>query len=386
MDKVKYSSNSATAQNGQYPITIQGLEFIQHQIMSLQSLAFVAGDYYIIREPVYPENGVVVFNGEILPLAGPVIDKGFISVSSRSETIHTDSGDYTNVREVRVAAYTVQPSGKEFRERRLFQDWRTNAELWQKLEQLLRTGQGIPVEVGAFNRAALDTRFTTARLICTGGSYIHGHNTYAVDVYELKSGAYQEMIGPDFRRWGRYYHPETKTWDEFQPLSEQYAIEAKVTSAGVFFRHGFLPPYVHIVLLRKKTRSRKSGKARPIRPAKNAWYNSFKMEFSKGKPDKWYSPTCLSSDFKFDQWIGQEFETVIRGLLLIQKTENGVRTWRIAGVHRNWKKRPFGYAKIALGIVPEIHRNTTPIAMARLRFRVSHGGKNGYPVVSFTVD
>lgn len=388
MDKVKYSSNATTAQNGQYPVTIQGLEFIQRQIMALQSLSFIAGDYYVIREPTASTNGVVVFNGEVLPLSGPQRPDGFICVTTTTETIHTNSGNYTDVREIRVAGYTVQKVGNEGRERRHFKEWRTNAELWAQLSELLRTGQGIPVVQGVFTRAELDARITTARLICLSGSAaVNDYDVYAVDVYQLDGdAAYQELVGPDFRRWGRYYTPATKTWGAFQPLSEQFTIEVKVTSTGVFFRHGFLPPYTNLVLLRKKTRSRKAGLNRPARPAKNAWYNSYKMEFSKGEPGKWYSPTCLAADVRFSHYIGWQFAPILRELLLIRENVNGYTTWRIAGVHRNWHKRPFGYAKIALGIVAGMHPNQPPLAMARLRFRVSQRNKYGYPVSSFTVD
>lgn len=394
MDKVKYLSNQTTAQNGQYPVTIQGLEFIQRQIMTLHSMVFVGGDYYIIKESTATEPGVVVFNGEIMPLSGVPIPTGFINVVTTKETIHTNAGNYTDVREVRMAAYNVQKQGEEFRERKLIKEWRTNTVLWEKLSELMRTGQGIPIESGIFNRIQLDKRTTTARLICLqGSSLINNYQTYAVDVYTLGGGAaYQELLGPDFRRWGRYYDPGTKVWGEFQPISEQFAIEAKVTSTGVFFRHGFLPPYVNLIALRKKTRSRKTGKVkdaggviiknRPNRPLKNAWYNSWKMIFSQGKPNTWYAPKCLDADWKFRAYLGYEFGVVLRALLF-KSTAKG---WQIAGVHRNWTKRPYGYTKIALGIVTGESHAVPVLTMARLKFRVSPNPPYTSPNVRFTTD
>lgn len=394
MDNVHYLSNQTTAQNGQYPVTIQGLEFIQRQIMTLHNMVLVGGEYFIIKEPTPTEGGIVVFNGEIMPLTGTPIPTGFINVTTTKETIHTSSGDYTDVREVRIASYNIQKQGMEFRQRILFKDWKTNTELWEKLSELIRKGTGIPVETGIFSRAALDARLTTARLVCLlGSARVNNYETYAVDVYVLNGGgAYQELVGPDFRRWGRFYHPETKIWDEFQPISDQFTIEAKVTTAGVFFRHGFLPPYVSLIALRKKTRSSKTGnvkdakgaviKKRPRRPLKNAWYNSWKMVFSKGKPNTWYAPKCLATDKKFVQYKGQEFGSIMRSLLF-RSSSTG---WRIAGVHRNWNKRPYGYAKIGLGIVASSTHDAPVLSKARLKFRVVRNAKYSNPIIRFTTD
>lgn len=373
-----------TTLNGQYPVTIQGLEFIQRQIMILHNIVPLGGDFYIVKESTDTEPGVVVFNGEIMPLTGAPRLNGFINVVTTKETINTNTGVYTDVREVRTALYNAQKQGDEFRERRLFKEWRSNVQLWETLAELMRTRQGIPVESGSFTRAQLDARTTTARLVCLkGSSPINNYTTFAVDVYTLDGGAaYQELLGPDFRRWGRYYHPNTSIWDEFQPISDQFGIEVKASSKGVFFRHSFLPPYVNLVALRKKTRSRKAGKGRSDRPLKNAWYNSWKMTFSKGTPNVWYAPICIGADAKFTQHIGGQYDAVMRTLLFVPSPSN----WRIAGVHRNWRKRPYGYAKIGLGIVTGRTHNVPTLSMARLKFRIVRDNIRATPIIRFTTD
>lgn len=71
-----------TALNGQYPVTIQGLEFIQRQIMILHNIVPLGGDFYIVKESTDTEPGVAVFNGEIMPLMGAPLLNGFIDRKS----------------------------------------------------------------------------------------------------------------------------------------------------------------------------------------------------------------------------------------------------------------------------------------------------------------
>jgi len=104
MNYVNYSTTTQAAQSGKFPVTIQGLEFTQSQILEIQKIALLGGKCYIIVEPNGSINGVIVWDGEILPLQG--IKAANIRIVTTTENISTDSGLYEEARKIRFCEYT----------------------------------------------------------------------------------------------------------------------------------------------------------------------------------------------------------------------------------------------------------------------------------------
>lgn len=137
MDKGNYSSNPTTAQNGKYPVTIEGLDFIQSQIFQLQNLSFCGGENYIIREPTTEpaRSGLLVWDGEILPLTGAPAN--YVQITSVKVSINTDNGVYADAREIRTAKYIAKPDDTPetdvLKKRTSFDLLETNVELSNKV-------------------------------------------------------------------------------------------------------------------------------------------------------------------------------------------------------------------------------------------------------------
>jgi len=373
MDKVSYLSNSTTAQNGVYPVTIQGLDFIQSQILTLQNLAFNGGDNYVIKEPTADpvQNGIMVWAGEVLPLSGAAAN--YVQIVSAKKSITTDNGVYTDARETRIAQYITKPLNTPetdtLKLRSRFAAIMTNAAIWAQVEALMNAAKVETVVVlrGVYPLAALDKVITPARVLCyTGSANIGGYNAYTVDAFNCNGVIYQELKTADLRRFGRYF--TAGKWSDFVPLDDQCHIEAKVIRGTLYLRHGFLPPYARIIVLRKKRRDKHAGKGRNYRSVKCAWYHGWKMELAKGQPNTWYVPKCIAADKPFRQHIGKEFAPLMTELLFRTRKSGG---WYISGVQKEWKSGPQrAYAKIGLGIITSAAHNVANCDLLEVKFRV----------------
>ena len=90
-----------------YPLSTQTLAFIQSQIEQLQSLAQIGGKRYVLKEPANGALGIVVIDGEVLPLAAtPTSGKGIKVVEERQD-ITADGTTYVEARILRSAKYVA---------------------------------------------------------------------------------------------------------------------------------------------------------------------------------------------------------------------------------------------------------------------------------------
>ena len=97
--------------NGCYPMSAQGFEFIQEQVLLLQkAIAAIAGHrLVIIKKPTDSASGLVMIDGEILPLMPCNLSTngtGVIIVVTQSIDIVADGVTYTNARVVKYAEYS----------------------------------------------------------------------------------------------------------------------------------------------------------------------------------------------------------------------------------------------------------------------------------------
>lgn len=96
-------------ENGQnrFPLSTDTLDFMQNQTLLLQGLAKALGDNYIITQPTSLIDGLVVINGEILPLKyGSGTGSSYIYVSESKANITANGLTFTEARTTRFAQYT----------------------------------------------------------------------------------------------------------------------------------------------------------------------------------------------------------------------------------------------------------------------------------------
>ena len=104
--------------NQKFPLSTQALAFMQEQIKLAYGLTDLAGQNIIVREPTASVPGLVIYDGELLPLTGTrPVRLGYIVISESTETISVEGRYEGNVRTTRVALYaaTVRAGGSQQR-------------------------------------------------------------------------------------------------------------------------------------------------------------------------------------------------------------------------------------------------------------------------------
>lgn len=95
-----------------FPLSTESLNFIQEQIKLVYGLTDLAGANVIIKDSTSTKDGLVIFDGELLPLKGP--HNTYISLVQSKETLSI--GDFSeNVRTLRVAVYGNRPDSSAIR-------------------------------------------------------------------------------------------------------------------------------------------------------------------------------------------------------------------------------------------------------------------------------
>jgi len=301
---------------------------------------------------------------------------------TQTESVTTDSGVYTDIREVRTAQWVVNNDTELDTDtiipRNKIGELKSNSFLWSKILEITDSMYAsLPIIVGTITMEQLDSHKSVMRLIGLHGSeVVFGHNSYCVDVLptlDTDGGKVTQILtSDDARRYSRTYDPALDKWTDFVPLDGQMTIEAKVIKGVLFVRHGYLPDNANIIILRKKRRNSNAGANRPQRSVKCAWYHSWKMVITKGTPNKWYVPFVKSTDKKFTAQVGQPVQSALQNLLYIWYDNNGVSRWRIAGVNKKWSTAKRGYAKLAIAVVQSDKHNITIDNMVGLKFRVAN--------------
>lgn len=99
MDRANYKNGM-----GRYPLSTEGLEFIQQQIALVYSVAELHGRNYILQDATAATNGVIVVDGELMPLVGS--PQAYIEVVETGETLEADGLTYERARVSRRAVYS----------------------------------------------------------------------------------------------------------------------------------------------------------------------------------------------------------------------------------------------------------------------------------------
>ena len=402
MNKAQYTSTSvADGGNGMYPLSIQTLSFIQSQIELLQALAAIGGKRYILKEPANGSIGIVVIDGEVLPLAAsPTTGKG-IKVTEERQDIVADGTTYVEARIVRSAKYvaTYTPNTPDLYAASEFNNFATNQALFSTMQNLKLVADNLNarlyVATGVYSRAQLDVQLTNIRLHCKAGSaVINGAAEYTINVYRNGNTCTQEQILPNMQRYKREYDFAKKAWGEFTAVTENLHIEVKIKDrTTVYVRHGVIPEGVELVLLRKKRRSkhRRTGGSNTTnelykgkkmkRQPKNQYVHFKGIVLSTGEPNKWYVPKCVAvADEKRDgSLIGKEMPTLCQSLIYYDKTssvgepiytvQHSRKKCSLRGEAENTQAEV--YAKIGLQFaVSDTRRKSSGGEMVKMKYRL----------------
>ena len=140
MDRANYTENG----KGRYPLSTEGLDFIQRQIELIYSVAELHGRNYILKESTDYTEGVIVVDGELMPLEGG--RQPYIDVVETSETLEADGLTYDGARVIRRAVY----SGVQTKNARLSSEFEQMTTIEEMTPHLMPKG-AIVMWSGAIN-------------------------------------------------------------------------------------------------------------------------------------------------------------------------------------------------------------------------------------------
>lgn len=90
--------------NQKFPLSTEALNFMQEQIKLAYGLTDLAGENIIVRQSSATETGLVIFDGELLPLTGN--PSKLITIAESTEQMSVEGRFVGNVRTTRKAIYT----------------------------------------------------------------------------------------------------------------------------------------------------------------------------------------------------------------------------------------------------------------------------------------
>ena len=379
-----------------YPLSTQTLDFIQSQIELLQSLAQIGGKRYILKESANGALGIVVIDGEVLPLANTRGTNKAIKIIEQRADVVADGTTYAEARIYRSAKYvpTYTENTPNLYPISDFHKLSTNEALLSITQNYSPVIESIDarlyVVTGVYSRTQLDGQLTNMRLHCkTGSAVINGASEYTINVYRNGGTLTQEQILPNMQRYKREYDFAKKQWGEFTAVTENLHIEVKIKNrTTVYVRHGVIPEGVELVLLRKKRRSKKrrSGGSRTtnvnykgktmFRQPKNQYVHFKGIVLSTGTPNQWYVPKCVAvaDEVTDKKLIGKELPTLCQSL--IYEDQKGRLSVQHTSKKCSYRGDVMGtqaevYAKIGLQFaVSDARRKSSGGEMVRMKYRL----------------
>lgn len=333
MKRASYiSTKTTTGGVGKYPLSTQTLDFIQQQILLLQTLSLAGGKNYILKAPDGANTGVAVIGGEVLTLtAKPVFSTStkYVNVTTTKTNIEADGETYEEAREERVAAFSSS-KGTEAYDINTFanvsggklSDFPTNETLATQIKNLPSTVLNYLTDVLAekltakkvtgMTKAQMDALISPCLIQCVSSvALFDGCTEYTLAVTAQGTKYVRQELTQGNDTYTRLY--TNGSWGDWSRIMETAMhIDVKVVGTTVYLRHGELPSDAEIVLLRKKHRSgyRSTGgsnsltknKGKRIKRLAKTQYVHFKgIVLSKGTAGKWYVPKCIKvADTKVD--------------------------------------------------------------------------------------
>lgn len=303
MNVVNYLEGDGEERN-EYPLTLQGMDFVQGQIMTAQQASLIGGDCYILRPENGKDNGIAVLNGEILPISNRrASNSTHLYIAWDIEDIEVDRGSILEAREIHKAKWVVYTgsSHSSYIPVSDIKEFKTNVELTELVKSLqLSVGKSMPVEKGKYTLSALATKITPMRIMCEEGSeVVDGHKEYSVDVYVGANNIVRQILTTkDGSRYIRHLVDDnTKNFTKI----DKPRIELRVVDGHLQMRKNFWVDEsgqdgtgdvaevgatdLSIILLRKKRRSRNAGRnrvngTRRVRAKRQGWAHAWSAKIN----------------------------------------------------------------------------------------------------------
>lgn len=353
MKKASYLNTvTTTGGSGKYPLSTQTLDFVQQQILLLQTLSLAGGKNYILKAPDGTNTGVAVIGGEVLTLAAkPVFSASikYVNVATTTSNIEADGDIYKEAREERTAAFSSS-KGTEAYDINTFanvssgklSDFPTNEKLATQIKSLPQTVLEYLTDVMAEKLTAkkvtgmtqkqMDSLTTPCLIQCVNSvALFDGCTEYTLAVTAQGTKYVRQDLTQGSDTYTRLY--SDGAWGAWSRITETAMhIDVKIVGTTVYLRHGELPSDAEIVLLRKKHRGawRSTGgnnaltknKGKRVKRLAKTQYVHFKgIVMSKGEAGKWYVPKCIKvADTKTDSWlIDKELPSLCQTLFYASK-------------------------------------------------------------------
>lgn len=371
MQTAAYTSVKTTSNGeGKYPLSTQTLDFIQQQVLLLQQMSAISGGKVIIREPDGTNEGIVVIDGELLPMSATPIRSSsikYITVVTTKQDIVADGETYKEARTYRVAKYSPSlPSAGSTTVYKLgdFTTLTPNSALAEQVKNMPQTVLLYLADVLATKLDRLDLTNATQEQIdtiksasvvnCTNSVAQMGFKNYCITTKKVGELVQQIMTTPD---GSEYYRVSIAgRWSSWATMAENMHIEIKTVGNVVYLRHGVLPSDAKILFLRKKKRSgwRRTGgskayaqnKGKRDKRQKKLQYVHFKgVILSKGEPGKWYVPKCIDvANRATDANLIDREISSIAGQLVQQRgnNANGGVVYKLSGLRKYLTKTESG--------------------------------------------
>lgn len=96
-----------------FPVSTEAMAFMQDQILFLEQFVQVAGPNTIIKDSTASVAGLVVVNGELLPLQPSTVERNFIQVVTTAASLDAGGLHFADIRTTRTAVYRAANQGNE---------------------------------------------------------------------------------------------------------------------------------------------------------------------------------------------------------------------------------------------------------------------------------
>lgn len=222
MDKANYKNG-----NAKYPVSTDTLDFIQKQIELIYHLSDLFGNNYILMAPTTSADGIIVVNGEVMPLKAGA-SAGYVSIRETSQSITAVGVTYENARIIRYAEYVVVNEGVDCYAASVFAPLKTisalKADLDDAKKHLMPTGSII---MWSGTVANIPTGFA----LCNGSNgtpNLSGRFVVGIGV------AFGEPVNYDLGDFGgESFHKLSAAESGMQAHSHQISNKYRQTNTGV---------------------------------------------------------------------------------------------------------------------------------------------------------
>lgn len=393
MDVIDYIGGAENA-GGKYPVTVQGLDFIQQQILTLQQLGYIGGECYVVKVFTDDSSGIVFINGTFMPLMNKrTATSTHISYGEQCADIEVGDELYADVKCGESAFWVTlsnpMEEGNNLVRKDKVREFKSNVELTQHLRELqAHVGRSIPFEKGIYTLSSLNNKKNTVRIMCEVGSQvIDGNEEYIIDVVAKgNDSCIQYLTTTRGERYSRVISGAAV--GDFRKLVSP-VIELKVMDGQLYLKKNFTvtktpqgdylgDTHFSIVLLRKKRRSRsggvdrKSGKRR-IRAVRQGWSRAFRVVLdNEGVAGEWTKAVVKSFDAPKDYdksmyplqgsfspfSVGQTVRAFL-GVALMSPNDLTAEKLIIRGQRKKKKRTGSIYAQFAIGVIDNSGKQST---------------------------